>query len=379
MIPSRVISSAEPDPASPRRVAAELRRRLAEGARLLPAGTAHRRPGRLVSGYPPNAKVELFDTTFLLAAPRQNELIRFFVAYVIPAASPRKIFPRIFYKDVSLTWRSASHTARIGGAEWIGKGCVETIIEGDEEVDSSNEATTDLPLEIQSALEDILRRAKRIPRDERVVDLVLRRGPDDRIEPYRDFLAPRERAAADPRNLVHRGRPIARFTRRNDPASLRFVRGFEPDFRKGIVEHASMGSRLYGGRLQRFRITSTNRRAQYLFMAGPHHAWIASCQATTTELSSYGVRSVDAVVPEDLLIPGFEYHFMDDSQDPPALHSQIPPGFAGAVSVVDDARCDATAWLDRLPVIREFRRVVLSGSGGRRPPARRGRGSRAGG
>ncbi len=116
---------------------------------------------------------------------------------------------------------------------------------------------------------------------------------------------------------------------------------------------------MYGGRLRRFRIVSRNGCAQYLFVSGPRHTFISSVQATTTDLSSFGVRTIDASVDEDLLLPGFEYHFMDDMVSPPVLHSQIPEGFAGEPSVVDPSRADTSAWLDRVPVIREFRRKVL--------------------
>ena len=60
---------------------------------------------------------------------------------------------------------------------------------------------------------------------------------------------------------------------------------------------------------------SRNGRVQYLFVAGPRHARIASVQATTTDLSSFGVRTLDARVDEDLLLPGFEYHFMDETEE----------------------------------------------------------------
>ena len=198
-----------------------------------------------------------------------------------------------------------------------------------------------------------------MPQDEVALALVLRQGPDDRLDPYRDFSEPRRRAAEDPANLVNGGRPIARFTRRNDPTSLRFVAGYEPDFAGGVLEKSRSKSRLYGGTLRRFRILSKNREVQYLFFAGPHHAWIIPPQATTTDLSTYAVRTIDVIAPEDLCIPGYEYHFMDDSFDPPELHTQIPPGFAGEVSAHDTSRADASPWNDRMPVIREFRRKLL--------------------
>jgi hypothetical protein len=284
--------------------------------------------------------------------------VRFFVAYVCPSGS-RDVHPRIFYKDISLIWRCASHMIRTGGENWIGKGDVRTVVEDGVELEVSAEETTDLPLEIQDGLESLSRRASRVPRDDVALGLVLRQAPADRLEPYRDFSEPRRRAAADESNLVHGGRPIARFTRKGDPTSLRFARGFEPDFGRGLLERSQSVSRMYGGTLRRFRILSRNRKVQYLFFAGPRQAWIIPPQATTTELSTYAVRTVDVIAPEELCIPGFEYHFLDDSVDPPELHSQIPEGFAGRPAERDPARADASAWNEQLPVIREFRRRLL--------------------
>ena len=62
---------------------------------------------------------------------------------------------------------------------------------------------------------------------------------------------------------------------------------------------------------------------------------------------------------DDIFVPGYEYHFVDDDQDPPVLYSQIPEGFAGATCEHDDARADASPWLDRLPVVEAFRKEVL--------------------
>ena len=141
--------------------------------------------------------------------------------------------------------------------------------------------------------------------------------------------------------------------------ALRFTAGFEPDLRKGILEVSSSTSRLYGGRLRRYRILSKNREVQYLFMAGSKHVWIIPAQATTTELSSYGVRTIDVDADEDLFIPGFEYQEGYGPQDVRSVLHQIPEGFAGAANELDPSRADASRWLDRLPVIREFRRLVL--------------------
>jgi len=363
VLATRIIPSVSPADLSPAQVAREFRHLIGEGARLRCAGEARRQPLRLLSrGYTPKYKIELFDTRFYLTDVRQDSNIRFFVAYVVPGRPRRgrlEIHPRIFYKDVSLQWRAASHFIRSDGENWIGKGDVRRVMRGDYEVTSSAEDTTDLPLEIQTALETLIRRVPRVRTDHAGVALVLRRAPEHRIEAYRDFTEPRRRAQAERRNRIHGGRSIARFTRKNDPTSLRFVAGFEPDFKAGIVETASSQSRLYGGEVQRFRILSKNRKIQYLFLAAPRHVWIVPPQATTTELTSYGVRTVDVVADENLFVPGYEYHYIDDDEDPPVLVSQIPKGFVGATSELDGTRADASAWLDRVPVIAEFRRRVI--------------------
>ncbi|MDJ0852931.1 MAG: hypothetical protein QNK04_31560 [Myxococcota bacterium] len=367
-ITSGVVGSSVPVDRSPRSIDREFRRLLDEGVPMRVAGTAKRNPRALLSrGYAPKHRIDLFDSSFYLSTVRQNQDIRFFVAYVLQpdARGRRAIYPRIFYKDLSLIWRSASHFVRSENENWVGKGELRTYVEGGVQMECSVESTTDLPLEVQSAMEDVCRLARRILTDEVALGLVLRRGGDDRLDAYRDFLEPRRRARANPRNLVNRGRPVARFTRQGDPSSLRFVKGFEPDFERGILEVSSSSSKMYGGKLGRYRILSRNRRIQYLFMAGPRQVWIIPPQATTTELSSYGVRTIDVHVDEDLCIPGYEYHYLDESEDPPVFVTQIPEGYAGKPSEVDAYRADASAWLDRMPVVREFRKKVL-GRGPRR-------------
>src|SRR4029453_14280847 len=153
------------------------------------------------------------------------------------------------------------------------------------DLEVSHESTTDLPLEVQGAFEEANRAAKLVRYDPDAIARVLRRAPDDRISAYHNFIAARRRARANPRNLVNGGRPIATFARAGDPRSLRFERGFDPDFARGVLEATALESSLYGGTVRRFRILSRNRLVQYLFMAGPRHVWIIPPQATTIELS----------------------------------------------------------------------------------------------
>jgi len=349
-----------PAPWGPRRVARNFERRLAQGSLLCSAGSTRAHPERLLSfGYVPRFRVDLFDTTFYLSRVRQNEDLRFFVGYVaqLPARGPERVHARLFYKDMSLIWRAASHFVRSHHENWIGKGDIRTLVFDGEEIDVSDESTTDLPLEIQDAFEHLSASARRVPYDVDAIPRVLRRAPDDRLEAYADFTAPRRRARSDPRNLVNGGRPVARFTRPGDPSSLRFAKGYAPDLRRGVLEESASKSSLYGGRLRRFRILSGNRRIQYLFFAGPRHVWIVPPQATTTELSSYGVRTVDVAADDDLSVPGWEYDGGADTGL--AGVDQIPAGYTGAPNPRDPSRSDASPWLESLPAIRAFRREVL--------------------
>lgn len=360
-----IVTGIEAAALSEREVEREFRALLDSGARIRCAGAAKTDPvGILARRYPPKHKLRLFGTVFYLAHLRMDVNARFFITYVLLDAdrrlppSRRELFPRVFYKDASLIWRSASHFARSDAENWIGKGDLKWVVEHGKRVRYTAEETTNLPFEIQSALDTMTRSVPQPRRDERAMSLVLRRAPDHRVAPYRDFIAPRRKAEADPRSRIHGGKPIARFTRANDPASLRFVRGYEPDFADGILEVYAIGSRLYGGEIRKFRILSANRKIQWQFVAAPRQVWMVPPQTLTTELSSFGVRTIDVNAPDDLFVPGYEYHFIDDAEDPPELYSQIPAGFVGEISDVDPARADASPWLERIPVLQDFRKAI---------------------
>lgn len=359
-IPTRLVRDVDLDPRSPQAIGAELRRRLDAGARLHCAGALSAEPHRLLEmGYTPKARVDLFDTTYYFSNPRQNPDLRYLVGYVAQEIRGRQeIHARIFYKDISLIWRVASHLIEQDDLMWIGKGDLRRSSDGEWESFHSVESTTDLPLEIQTAVETLNRRVTSVATDWDAPGLVLRQAPVDRVEPYRDFSEPRQRAASDPRNRIYGGREVVSIRRRNDPSSLWIAPGFEPDFDAEPVEVSSFSSSLYGGEIRRYRILSKNGLIQYLFYRAPRHVWMIPPQALTTELSTYGVRTIDVEVDEDAFVPGYEYHFLDDSVDPPVLHSQIPEGFVGPAAPGDDSRHDASAWLDQLPVIQEFRKKI---------------------
>ena len=364
LIPTAIELSVGLSDLSPRRVANEFRHLLNAGATFLPVGEGKQDPDALLKPrYMPRHKFELFGTTFYVSRALQNPALRFVIAYITqqnPRTGRVRIHPRIFYKDLSLIWRCASHVIATEDEFWIGKGDVRTVVEGEQEFLDSMEETTDLPLEIQQALETINRANRKVPTDEEALYLVLQPAPNGRIVPFREFTDIRRRAAANKRNLIHSGRPIARFARRNDPTSLKIVKGFEPDFNKGIVEEGHSRSAMYGGDLKRYRILSKNKKIQYLFIAAEKHIWIIPPQATTTQLSSFGLRTINVLADEDLFVPGFEYHYCPDDVDPCEHFTQIPKGYAGAQSEHDGDRADATAWLNKIPVIVDFKKAILS-------------------
>lgn len=352
-----IVKSSLPESASPATVSASFRRLLASGASILPAGAARANPVALLSmGYTPKNKVRLFGCDFFLTHQRREDEFRFFVAYVRLATRANELYPRIFYKDSSLIWRSASHFIDSENEQWIGKGDLKTIWEDGEEHWSSAEETTNLPFELQASLDAISRRVRRAREDKNAIELILRRAPDNRIRPYTDFSGPRRRAMARTRDRINGGREIAWFEREDDPESLRFEHGYEADFSAGLIDTNFLRSRMYGGDVFKYRILSRNRIIQYTFVAAPSQIWILPAQTVTTELSSYGVRTIDVHADENLFLPGYEFHYIDNSGQQPALHSQIPAGFAGAPSEIDPSRADTSPWNDALPVIREFRR-----------------------
>ncbi len=366
MLETATVRDVEPRESNPQAVSRDFLALLDSGHRIVAAGQAKRNPKKLLSmGYTPKHEIRLFDATYYLTNLRHDENLRFFVAFVHLGGSDKRLYPRFFYKDSSLIWRSATHVIRSPGENWIGKGDLKTVVQDGDEIIYAAEETTNLPLEIQTALDTVSRRNK-IQRDRRAIPLILRAAPDNRLEPYHDFTGPREKVRRNPRNLINRGKDVAYFTKPGDPTSLRFVAGFEPDFQRGLIDTSRSKSQLYGGTIRKFRFLSMNRKIQYQFIAGPRIVWIIPPQPLTTEIMSYGIRTLDVNVAEDLCVPGYEYHYYDETEDPPRLHSQIPEGYAGPPSPVDPARSDASPWIDKLPVVERFRKQVL-----RRP--RRGR------
>ncbi|MEX1023945.1 MAG: hypothetical protein WD226_02605, partial [Planctomycetota bacterium] len=311
-----IVTGIVPDPAAPASITRRFRALLEHGARLAPVGRAKDSPEVLLARpYLPRHAIELFGATYFLSDFLFDDALGFFVGYVALTPKPRTLWPRIFYKDSSLTWRVASHFIHDEDEYWIGKGDVTVVPLEEGELVTSVEETANLPFEIQGAFDAVSRRTRR-RRAEDAVELVVREAPSGRIEPYADFTKPRRRAAEHAR--VNGGRRVATFGREGDPSTLRFVRGYQPDFEHGTLEVFQSNSKFFGGELAKYRVLSANRRIQYLVFESPTQVWLNPPQTLSHELSSFGVRVDDVLVHDDLCVPGYEYH------EPG--HSQIPGG-----------------------------------------------------
>ena len=347
-------------PRSPGSVRNEFVRRLDDELDLVCDGALSKEPQRLLEiGHGPKTRLDLFGFQIYLTYPRQNPDLRFFVAYVVPPARPRgrpRAYARLFYKDISLIWRAASHLFLEGEEMWIGKGDTRIDRRGEWEFEESAEWTTDLPFEMQTALEE-LNRGVPVKPDHRAPALLLRRATRERIRAFADFTGPRDRARRAGR-VIAGDRKVVWFERPGDPSSLRVLPGYEPDWDHGPVERYEHGSRLYEGKIERLRFFSRNREIQHLMFLAPRHAWMVPPQTLDRDLTSYAVRPVQPNFDEEAYVPGYEYHFEDEhaAADDPVLHSQIPPGYVGAPSDLDDSRADASAWLDEMQLLQEFRR-----------------------
>lgn len=358
VIASEIIANVSVADKSARRVGREFSDLIAAGHHLRVDGRARPDPEALLErGYVPKFEIDLFGTRFFLCNLRISHELKLMPAYILAASGSRGKKPgicaRVFYKDSSLVWRVVSHYINTPDEQWIGKGAVKWHSKRGQSGWVSAEETTNLPFEMQAALDKVSQQSARARHDEDILFMIARNAPSDRVHAYHDFEAPRARAMKVKKNRINNNRPIAHFADDHDPASLKFEPGFDPDF-KAVIDVSTSRSKVYGGEIKKYRIASRNRRIQYFFVAGPSHVWLIHPQSFTVELSSYGLRTVDVVADEDMCIPGYEFF---DNHGSGEVDDQIPAGFAGAVSPHDPDRADASPWNDRMPIVRKFRRA----------------------
>jgi len=357
----QLISNVSSKSMSPQRVARAFRSLLDSGHRLHADGQAKDDPEQLLrGGYTPKYEIEIFGSRYFLCNQRDAHGLKVIPAYVMADTAGRRgkptIYARVFYKDSSLVWRSASHYINTADEQWIGKDAVRWVNRKGTRGWFSAEETTNLPFEVQAALDEVSQRGPRKQNDSRILSLILRNAPSNRVWPYQDFDGIRQKAMQSRANRINNNKSIAWFEDPADPRSLKFTSGFEPNF-SNILDLSVSRSSMYGGRIEKYRIASRNERIQYLFVAGPTHVWIVNPQALTTELSTYGLRSVDVITDEDFCIPRYEFF---DNEGTGEIDSQIPAGFAGDPCPVDPDRTDASPWNEKMPVVKAFRRAILT-------------------
>jgi len=361
-----LVKNIAPSALDAKKIQQQFKQLLKIGYSLHVAGLAkYLKPDYLVRTRPPLHHIELYGVQYFLTDIRRDIGFRYFVAYIVmpqhkdtPRSQRKKIYARIFYKDSSLIWRSASHLINTDGDLWVGKGDVKPVFEDGEIEYYSAEETTNLPFEIDAALDNISRKTKEVIQDKKAMSLVLHNAPEGRILPYADFSAPRKKAMNNPNFAINKNQKIAWFTNPTNPRSLKFAAGYQPDFRNGLIDTSESFSKIYHGAIKKYRIASLNREIQYLFIHAPKQVWIIPPQPIDNLLTSYGVRTVDADADDDLCLPGFEYHYLMDPSDPSSLYSQIPIGYAGKTSDVDPDRADASPWIEAMPVIKKFRDAI---------------------
>jgi len=259
---------------APRQIERAFRELLDAGVELRPTGKTRNRPARLLSlGYAPKHAIELFDTTFYLTNVRENFYVRFFVAYVVQPTRGRcqdRTSAILLQRRRAQLAFGVAH--RASARRFLDrKGDVETVIQT---VRSTSLARVDY----RSADRNAARTRSALPEGEddsdrrRRGELILRTAPGDASSRTRLQRAASARQS-EPRNLVNGGRSVAWFARKNDPTSLRFARGFEPDLDAGSWRQRNHEPSLWrSGPL--LPILSRNRRIQYLFMGAPRHVWI---------------------------------------------------------------------------------------------------------
>ena len=210
-IPVEIIPNVKVTDRTPGQVARQFHGLLDNGYELRVDGQAGKDPMQLLRrGYTPKYEITLFENRFFLGNLRDVEGLKVLPAFVLPAEQGRKrrIHARVFYKDASLVWRSASHYIDTPEEDWIGKGAVKRVKVDGESRWFSAEETTNLPLEIQAALDEASRRGPRSRSDHRILSLVLRTRHRIGSGRIRTFEAPREglATATPPTELTTTGR-----------------------------------------------------------------------------------------------------------------------------------------------------------------------------
>lgn len=250
-----------------------------------------------------------------------------------------ELYVRAFYKSNShAIWKVDSHRVHIKPSDdkeldearkgWFGKGI--------------NQESVTLPSEIQSSMNEIISAhyGQNLAQNKKLNNsfyrVVLK---ESTRRPPKEFT----------RSMVYEpeiSKRFAHFKKPNDPESLEIYAGYGPELDKPPLEKYSEYNEHYRGIVDSYVINSKNGALHYIFnVSKKRKVWISAVQSSSALLTRFGVKREKIKVPTGLMVQAQEY--LDE----------IPKGFAG--KRVHSVYYDASAWVDKLPINKEFREKVL--------------------
>ncbi|MBI2140469.1 hypothetical protein HYU14_06085 [Candidatus Woesearchaeota archaeon] len=147
------------------------------------------------------------------------------------------------------------------------------------------------------------------------------------------------------------------------PESYKFIPGFEPEFNK-LEKFKPMFSSCFSADCDTYLCPSVNGQLSFLFFLEPklNRAWIGSIQVTEFRPNLYGTNtnivSLASIVQNKLLTDK-TYVKTNHLVCPAAEYSnQIPPLPGVTYESFGGSYSDAGPYVERLPVIREFRKKI---------------------
>ncbi len=282
---------------------------------------------KLLNNYGPRYEIEINDgNAYFLSEPRTNmDGHVFFVAWVYQDGV---IHVRYLYKsDSSIGWRVATHRS---DGHFLGKG-------------ANGEITTDVPGEIEQALNGIVARSQLNDDNYQAYDMVLPflERKEDIPDSFADVIT---------NPAVNDDNPIGHFKDDNDPSTFEFESGYEPNFNSGLIETYDDVNKLYGP-VKVYRFVSVNRKIQFKFIVDAKgRKFVGSIQSTEEKITSYGTRS--EIVHADRKLYAAVLRNMNGGS------ISIPARYIGPIAAGNYS--DISAWTNALPFFKEFEAKYLT-------------------
>ncbi|MDP2913781.1 MAG: hypothetical protein Q8N91_07265, partial [Candidatus Omnitrophota bacterium] len=293
-------------------------------------------------GLAPAYKIQFGKEAYYLSEPFIADGGRVgFVAYFLHKPNNGKR-PKLFVNGYCTSnshgvWRAISHIGEGSMEGWFGKGF--------------GQDSQTLPLEICEELTRIASSRAGLKRREGIFKEVLGRGyiiPDGTQlgTQFAQMQIDTERlVVADEVPLEGRQFGI------KQTHIFEFDKGLRPDFKKGVGKPWQSKNPLYGV-ITHYCVRSVDGRIQYLFNSdGYGHMWIGSIQMTTGLLDRQGVcaNQLTIAIPQILMTTPWQYY------------DEMPKGYTGRPHpdpVHARHYCDASAFLDKIDIIKEAKRML---------------------